>query len=459
MNPEGEAQPVSLHFLGVEDVTVLPRPLLDVLTLQGFTGDVGQRAVITGAGVDVYVGVGSDAARSVGPATPVGPDRQVMRSAVGLLGLPPATRVHVASLPGSAACDDPAGVVRRELAVAGFDGVDVDPHSSEGMVVRAEALALKRARRWTNASGAALPPQCFSDVARDIAEETGLSVDIWDAARLASEECRAILAVGQASIHEPRLVDLRYDPPDPVASVTLVGKGITFDTGGLSLKSPAAMAPMRMDKVGVATVLAVMSVLPDLGLPVRVRGILPLAENMIGSRAVRPGDVVVGRAGIPITIMDTDFEGRVLLSDALSLASEEPTDAIIDIAALTYQVAIALGNEIGGLFATTDSLAGDLLDAGRLAGEDWWRLPLAQRYLPQVLTVEGVKNHPESDVGRAITAALFLQRFVSPQTPWAHLDITGPAWSGPASGPGATGFGVRTLMEFLRLRATPPLPA
>jgi leucyl aminopeptidase len=284
-------------------------------------------------------------------------------------------------------------------------------------------------------------------------DETGLSVDVWDAARLESEGCRAILAVGQGSIHETRLVDVRYEPPDPIFTVTLVGKGITFDSGGLSLKSPAAMAPMRMDKVGAATVLGVMSVLPELGLPVRVRGILPLAENMIGSRAVRPGDVAVGRSGIPITIMDTDFEGRVLLSDALTLACEEPTDAIIDIAALTYQVAIALGNEIGGMFASTDALAHDLVESGRFAGEDWWRLPLAHRYLPQVVTADGVKNHPESDVGRAITAALFLQRFVSPEIPWAHLDITGPAWSGPASGAGATGFGVRTLLEFLRARS------
>lgn len=432
---------VLLHLVSVAELPELTGPLQRVLSLQGFTGDVGQRAIVTDSGLEVFAGVGRRA------------DRYAIRAAIGCLGLPTATHVRLGSLPVSVACEDPARTVHRELVAAGYQGDAGDPEGPDGVAARAEALALKRSRRWTNASGAALPPARFADVARDLAEETGLSIDVWDAARLESEGCRAILAVGQASIHEARLVDVRYEPPDSVCTVTLVGKGVTFDTGGLSLKSPAAMAPMRMDKVGVATVLAVMSVLPELGLPVRVRGILPLAENMIGSRAVRPGDVVVGRSGIPITIMDTDFEGRVLLSDALTLACEEPTDAIIDIAALTYQVAIALGNEIGGLFANADALAGDLVASGHLAGEDWWRLPLADRYLPQVLTAEGVKNHPESDVGRAITAALFLQRFVSPEIPWAHLDITGPAWAGPASGPGATGFGVRTLLEFLWGRA------
>jgi len=441
MSLAGADESVLLHLVSPDDLSDVAGPLRHVLSVQGFTGDVGQRAVVTGTGLEIFAGVGLRA------------DRHAIRVAVGCVGLPAATRVALGSLPASVACDDPVGIAHRELVAAGYESPALDPRDPDGTVSRAEAVALKRARRWTNASGAALPPSQFADVARGVAEETGLSVEVWDGPRLESEGCRAILAVGQGSIHEARLVDVRYEPPDPISTVTLVGKGITFDTGGLSLKSPTAMAPMRMDKVGVATVLAVMSVLPELGLPVRVRGILPLAENMIGSHAVRPGDVVVGRSGVPITIMDTDFEGRVLLSDALTLACEEPTDVIIDIAALTYQVAIALGNEIGGMFASTDALAQELMESGRLAGEDWWRLPLAQRYLPQVITVDGVKNHPESDVGRAITAALFLQRFVSPEIPWAHLDITGPAWSGPASGPGATGFGVRSLLEFLRARS------
>lgn len=441
MSLTGADEAALVHFVSAEELLDLAEPLQRVLSLQGFRGDVGQRAIVTGSVLEVFAGVGPRASR------------HAIRAAVECLGLPTGTQVRLGSLPGSVACEDPALTVHRELVATGYESDAVDPHGPEGRAARAEALALKRARRWTNASGAALPPARLAAVAHDLAKGTGLSVGVWDAARLESEGCGAILAVGQASIHEPHLVDVRYEPPDPVSTVTLVGKGITFDSGGLSLKSPAAMAPMRMDKVGVATVLAVMSVLPELGLPVRVRGILPLAENMIGSRAVRPGDVVVGRSGVPITIMDTDFEGRVLLSDALTLACEEPTDTIIDIAALTYQVAIALGNEIGGLFANADALAGDLVASGHLAGEDWWRMPLADRYLPQVLAAEGVKNHPESDVGRAITAALFLQRFVSPEIPWAHLDITGPAWTGPASGPGATGFGVRTLLEFLRRRA------
>jgi len=318
---------------------------------------------------------------------------------------------------------------------------------------RAEAQAIRRSRDWTNASGATLSPAAFAGVAREVAVESGLSVDVWDRERLREEECGAVLAVGQGSMHEPCLIDVRYEPTDVRGTVALVGKGVTFDSGGLSLKSPSAMASMRMDKVGAATVLAVMSVLRELDIPLRVRGILPMAENMIGSKAVRPGDIVQGRAGIPITIVDTDFEGRVLMSDALALASEEDPDCIIDLAALTYQVSIALGHDIAGLFSNDDFLSDELLEAADSAGEGLWRLPLARQYEDQVSLGEGVKNHPESEVGRAITAALFLQRFVRPGIPWAHLDISGPAWSGRASGPGATGFGVGTLLAFLRNRA------
>lgn len=441
MDAEEAREGVVLHLVGGDDLVELAAPLQRLLDLQGFTGDVGQRAIVTDSGLQVFVGMGSRA------------DRQTIRSAITSLGLPTSHGVRLGVVTSGVTDIDCAVAARRELVVAGYTCEAMDARSPEGIEASVEAVALKRARRWTNASGAALYPSRFADVANDLAQETELSVDVWNATRLEAEGCRAILAVGQGSIHEPRLVDVRYEPTNPVATVTLVGKGVTFDTGGLSLKSPAAMASMRMDKVGAATILAVMSTLPEWGIPVRVRGLLPLAENMIGPRAVRPGDVVVGRSGVPITIMDTDFEGRVLLSDALTLACEEPTDAIIDVAALTYQVAIALGNEIGGLFSNDDRLALELVDAGRLAGEDWWRLPLAHRYLPQVVTADGVKNHPESDVGRAITAALFLERFVSADIPWAHLDMTGVAWSGPASGPGATGAGVRTLIEFLRLRA------
>lgn len=424
------------------DVAALSPYTRNLLEAQGFDGTLGQRAVVTDDGLTVYCGLGEQ------------PDREHVRQAVAAVGLPSGTVLTQNPL-------GPVGplLVRESDAVAEF--VDAGyrpawPHVPGPAMAwaEAEAAALRRARRWTSAPGQDLYPDRFAELARETARINGLGVDVMDDEALEQGGFGGILAVGRGSRHRPRLVDLRYAPADPVASLTLVGKGVTFDTGGLSLKSPTAMAPMRMDKVGAAVVLAVMSVLSDLGLPVTVRGLLPLAENMVGPDAVKPGDVATGRNGTQITIVDTDFEGRVLLSDALAYAAEEPADVIIDVAALTYQSAIALGNEIGALFANDEVLARSLIDAGAAVGEAWWRLPLAQRYLSQVLLGRGVKNHPESDVGRAITAGLFLERFVPDRVAWAHLDLTGPAWMGPASAPGATGFGVRTLLEFVRALAS-----
>ncbi|MGI9197336.1 MAG: leucyl aminopeptidase family protein [Candidatus Nanopelagicales bacterium] len=417
----------------------MPSDVQGVLSVQGFSGALGDRAVTTGTGMEVHCGLGWV------------PDRRVLRDAVRGLGLAPGSRVHV-SVPASSSHALLHGAI-AELLAAGFEVRGSGPGPTGMDDPRAEAQAIRLARDWTNASGGTLTPVAFAGVAREVAHECGLSVDVWDRERLQREECGAILAVGQGSMHEPCLIDIRYEPQDVRGTVALVGKGVTFDSGGLSLKSPSAMASMRMDKVGAATVLAVMSTLRELEIPLRVRGILPMAENMIGSKAVRPGDIVQGRARIPITIVDTDFEGRVLMSDALALASEEDPDCIIDLAALTYQVTLALGMDIAGLFSNDDVLSEELMEAAASAGEGLWRLPLARQYEDQVSLGDGVKNHPESDVGRAITAALFLQRFVRPGIPWAHLDISGPAWSGPASGPGATGFGVGTLLALLRNRA------
>lgn len=427
---------VSVRFLRPRDIPGLPSGEREFLAAQGFSGEVGQRAVLSGEVITVVCGLGDR------------PGREQVRQAVRRIELPLGAELTSSCVPDG---PDEALVTAAiaELIDAGYRPRWPGIAAASLAVAEAESKALKRAREWTNASGHDLTPKAFADMAADLARIEGLAVDVLDEGELRHERFGAILAVGQGSQHPPRLVDVHYEPASARSRVTLVGKGVTFDTGGLSLKSPAAMASMRMDKVGAATVLAVVSVLPHLGLPVAVRAILPLAENMVGPAAVRPGDVVVGRSRVPITIVDTDFEGRVLLSDALAWASEEPTDVIVDVAALTYQVAISLGNEIGGLFSNDDQLAERLIASGQRTGEEWWRLPLAQRYLPQVILGDGVKNHPESDVGRAITAALFLERFVPQGTPWAHLDITGPAWSGPASGPGATGYGVRTLLGFL----------
>ncbi|WP_248961346.1 leucyl aminopeptidase family protein [Sphaerisporangium perillae] len=317
----------------------------------------------------------------------------------------------------------------------------------------AEALAL--ARELVNRPPSELVPDDLASIARDVATREGLAVRILDERDLHELGMGALLGMGAGSPHPPRLVDLRYEPPDARCSITLVGKGITFDSGGLSLKSPAAMMGMRSDMAGAAVVLAVMSVLARRGLPVAVRGLLPLAENMIGPNAVRPGDVLRACDGRRIQVLDTDFEGRVTLADALALAARERPDAIVDVATLTYQIVTALGPEIGGVLGRDRGLTRQVLQAGALAGEPLWALPWARRYRGQITSSYAeVRNFPEADTGRAITAALLLGEFVPEDIPFAHLDISGPAWRGPASGHGATGFGVLTLTRLLESAAT-----
>lgn len=439
MSAAWPAQVLSIQFVDPEAFERLDETRRDPLIAQGFSAAVGDCAVLTQPTVEFYCGLGDR------------PTRSAVRRAVEALPVREGAEVRVAVAVSDADCQPQIvqGAV-AELLVRGLRVADSGLDARSHAWALSESLAVQRAREWTNASGQELTPERFARVALDVANEVSLAATVLDEGDLEDGNFGAILAVGQGSVHKPRLVDLRYANAPGQPLVTLVGKGITFDTGGLSLKSPAAMASMRMDKVGAASILAVMSVLPSLGLPINVRALLPLAENMVGPTAVRPGDVVVGRSGLPITIVDTDFEGRVLLSDALTFAAEESPDVIVDIAALTYQVVVALGADIGGLFSNDDVLAQRLISAGAATGDDLWRLPLAEAYRNQVVVPGGVKNHPETDVGRAITAGLFLQEFVPAHTPWAHLDITGPAWRGPASGRGATGFGVRPLLALLR---------
>jgi leucyl aminopeptidase len=286
--------------------------------------------------------------------------------------------------------------------------------------------------------------------------------------QLADEGFGALAAVGAGSANGPHLVQLDYPGSgDPAAQdagnapagaapdgphVALVGKGITFDSGGLSLKSPAAMQAMRLDVAGAATVLAVMAGLRRAGCRLRIRAVLPLAENLPGPGASRPGDVVTAWNGTQIQVLDTDFEGRVVLADALALAASARPGLLVDVATLTYQAEIALGPQIAAVFGRDDAAVARVLAAGAEAGEPLWQLPWAERYLYQVRTPSGVRNHPLNDTARAITAALFLGEFVPPEVPWVHCDMTGPAWTGDASHDGATGFGARTLLRLL----TPP---
>lgn len=334
-------------------------------------------------------------------------------------------------------------------------------------VVEGRAVAL--ARELVDARGNELTPARFAGRATAVAESCGLRVRRWSAADLATAAFGGILAVGAGSPNPPVLLELSYEPPVGPGSagppVALVGKGITFDSGGLSLKSPAAMIGMHTDKAGAVAVLAVMSALDDLDVAVPVRGYLALAENLPGPGATRPGDVVTTRNGSRVEVVDTDFEGRVLLADALSLACS-PDDgrpapsAVIDVATLTYQAVTALGPQIGAVVSRNRNLGTRLLDAAARAGEPLWPLPWAPRYHDQIRSRArgaSLRNHPGTDTGRALTAALFLGEFVPEDIAWAHLDIAGPTVVGVGADQHATGYGVLTLIELL-MHWTPTSP-
>lgn len=301
-------------------------------------------------------------------------------------------------------------------------------------------------------AGQATPKELAKRFAHRLGAEPDTGVEIWTESTIREEGLGGLLGVGAGSAEPTRLVYARYRPADARTHVVLVGKGVTFDSGGLSLKPAESMMTMKTDMSGAAIVMAALSVAARLRLPLRVTAIAALTENLTGDRATKPGDVVTARNGTTIEILNTDAEGRVILADALSLAVEANPDVIIDVATLTGAQRVALGDEVGGLFATTDELATQLIRAGEVTGESLWRLPLVDSYERQLESdVADLRNIGKGGGAGSITAALFLRRFVGDR-PWAHLDIAGPGRSDQARGyvtKGATAFGARTLVQFL----------
>jgi leucyl aminopeptidase len=316
---------------------------------------------------------------------------------------------------------------------------------------------------WHATSSTSLParstPTRFADAAAEHTDaHPGLSVEVWDEQRIVDERLGGLLGVARGSAEPPRLLKVSYEPADPVTvegrvpHVVLVGKGITFDSGGLSLKSPDGMVTMKTDMSGAAAVLGAVGACGELGVRVRVTALAPITENMPGGRATKPGDVLTIRNGSTIEVLNTDAEGRLVLADALALAAEMEPDAIIDLATLTGACVVALGMTIAGVFGSDDDLIGAVRAASERAGEGTWPLPLPDEYRSHIDSdVADMKNVGKSSQAGAIAAALLLARFVG-EVPWVHLDIAGPARSDEDSGilaKGGTGFGVRTLLELL----------
>lgn len=340
-----------------------------------------------------------------------------------------------------------------QIVLAGLD--DGPTHGEE----LRHALALGGAG-WRSRLLATVPsnlknPAWLADQAVEMAGPAGLAVRVWDEHELAEQGFGGLLGVGRASATPPRLIQLSYEPSveggADLPHVVLVGKGITFDSGGLSIKPAQGMATMKRDMTGGGVVLAAMAALADVGCRVRVTGLVAAAENAVGGDALRPGDVITHFGGRTSEVNNTDAEGRLVLADALAYAAAElQPDILVDVATLTGAVKVALGLQTGGLFANDDALAQRLLECGAAAGEPLWRMPLAADYEEKLESKVADADNAAGGPG-AITAALFLQHFTA-DIPWAHLDIASVGDSNSQRHEwteGPTGFGARLLLEWL----------
>jgi leucyl aminopeptidase len=317
-----------------------------------------------------------------------------------------------------------------------------------GVVAVAEAVAF--ARDLANSPANEATPTWMEERSRELAESHGLGLTVLGADELKTRGMGGLLAVGQGSVHEPRLVRFQWGDRGP--KVALVGKGITFDTGGISIKPAADMDDMKYDKCGACAVLAIARAVAALELPVRLSVYAPFAENMLSGNAYRPSDIVRCYNGKTVEITNTDAEGRMILADAMGWAAEEEPDALLEFSTLTGACVVALGHHAAGLFTPDDGLAGELAHAAAEGGERLWRLPLFPEYLEEMQGTHADLRNSAGRWGGASLAAAFLSQFVGSVQRWAHLDIAGvsnvKADNGAA--PGATGFGVASTVAWLR---------
>jgi leucyl aminopeptidase len=459
------------------------KPLLSMLK---FEGKAGQTATVPTAGTIkapllVLVGLGPD-------ATPT-----AVRRAAGV-----AARciTNAASVALALPADDPvlvrAVVEGYHLGAYSFDDYRSKPDDDRPgeVVVLAEgarradhvqafeeaqvvAAAVARTRDWVNMPPGDLTPGAFADTVtasnkrrgsrktsgggKDTGKRSGrVTVKVLDEAELADLGCGGILGVGQGSDSPPRLVRLSYQPADAQAHLALVGKGITYDSGGLSIKPGASMTTMKMDMAGAAAVVNATFAIAELGLPVQVTTFAPMAENMISGSATRPGDVLTMYGGKTVEVLNTDAEGRLVLADALGQAVEAEPDVIVDVATLTGACVVALGDRVAGLFGNDEALGRRIQDVADRAGEAVWPMPIPDEMGEKVRSntkIADLAQHNVERWGGASYAAAFLREFVG-DVPWAHLDIAGPAYNekqpyGHVT-TGGTGVAVATLVELAR---------
>ncbi|MFL1430275.1 MULTISPECIES: leucyl aminopeptidase [unclassified Nocardiopsis] len=447
---------------------VLPAPLTDLFAHYSLTGKAGESVQFPvardqGLARLALLGVGSgspDDLRKAGAAlsrAARGRERVAFAWPAALAGEAAATAFAegalLASYTFTLKTAEPEAAQRPAPAIDVVGDAPADALARGAVLARATALA----RDLINTPSREKDPAWMAERAREVAAEAGLAIRVWDEKDLENEGFGAILAVGQGSARPPRLVQVSYTPQDPDAPhVVLVGKGITFDTGGLSLKPNENMALMKTDMSGSAVVLAVLSALSAVSAPVRVTGLLALAENAFSGDATRIGDVLTTYSGTTVEVLNSDAEGRLVLADALAYAVDrlEP-DTLVDVATLTGAAKLALGTGTAALYSNDDALAERITEAGKAAGEPLWRMPLTEEYVPttksRVADLANIGTRKEFGPAGATDAALFLREFTG-GLPWAHLDIAGPGRSTKESGilsRGGTAFATRTLLRWL----------
>jgi len=328
------------------------------------------------------------------------------------------------------------------------------PASARGIVDRVQSVcdSVFFARDLINEMSSVKTPTYLGKQAKEIAKKRGLQCEVWQGDKLVREKMNGILRVSAGSNEPGAFIKLVYKPKKKSkGTVAIVGKGITFDSGGLSIKPWKSMEWMKQDMSGAAAVLAVVDIAAALGLPVEVRGYVASAENMTGGGAQKPGDIITYRNGTTAEVLNTDAEGRLVLGDALCIATEEKPDCIIDLATLTGACMVALGTRVAGVLGNDQKLVDTLIRHGKEAGEDLWQLPLVDEYMEDIKSFNADIQNTGSGWAGTITAALFLRCFVG-TTKWAHLDIAGPAFAEkphPYAPKGGTGFAIRTLVSYL----------
>ena len=460
---EGPGTEEMLGVLGLDAPPVTP----------DFRGDIGQHLLLaTGrspVGAVLFVGLGR--------MDETGPER--LRRAAGVAARAAHRFPRVATtLAEVHATDGAVQAVAEGFLLASAAGPRFKQHPDESALAQVRVLvpssqlsraraAVERAKVYARATVAArdlvnLPPDRKrpGDLAARITELVSETCDVTvhDEGALRAGGFGGLLGVGRGSAHGPRMVELRYRPAEPLGHVVLAGKGITFDTGGLSLKRGTSMNTMKSDMAGAAAVAAACSALAALRVRLEVTGLLALAENMPGGDAQRPGDILTVHGGKTVEVLDTDAEGRLVLADVLDLGASLRPEAMVDLATLTGSVIAALGAYTGGIMGNDEELVNSLRQAAAVAGESLWQLPLPDD-LDHFLDspVADVNNTGDGPGAGAVMGGLFLRRFVG-DVAWAHLDIAGPAFleKGLARDyllPGGTGYGVRTLLAWLERRA------